>query len=410
MQGAAKKSARHVNESDLSVICNAAMIVVGETILWVGEKKHLSRELKKVRQAEQTKRASQTQQMHEEINLKAECVMPAFLECHTHLIFAGDRKHEFELRNQGATYQQIAAQGGGIRYTVQETQKASATELLKLAEKRAQYFLKQGVTVVEVKSGYGLTHKDEIKILEVAKKIKSVDVVSTYLGAHAIPKDQDVADYLNEMVEKTLPYLKQKKLAERVDMFIERNYYSLEHAKKYYLAATQLGFRLTAHAEQLNRLGGAQYLSGLENTDSVDHLVQVDKSDIARLAKSSATSVLLPASDFYLRMKYPPARELIDAGACVALATDFNPGTSPTQSVNFVGVLARLEMKMQLHEVLAAYTIGAAHALNRHQQLGSLEVGKRADFSVLEGSYADLFYQVGDHPVHSVFRKGERVV
>ncbi len=417
LQGAAQKQARRVQESDLSIIQDAAMVEDRGRIVWVGEKKQLKAALAELRsqsqrdgKASSKKTAAKKKSLVklQEIDLKAEVVMPAFLECHTHLIFAGDRQHEFEMRNQGATYQDIAAKGGGIRYTVKQTSEAPAQQLLQLAEKRAQKFLKQGVTTVEVKSGYGLSHDSEIKILEVARKIKSTRIVSTYLGAHAFPKDRDAEDYMNEMLTQTLPLIKKRKLADRVDMFIEQNYYSLNHAIKYFQKAAELGLRITAHVEQMTRTGAAAYLTG-ENIplDSVDHLVQINDDDIQKLASSKATCVLLPTSDFYLRMKYPPARQLIDQGACVALSTDFNPGTSPTQDLSLTGVLARLEMKMSLPEVITAYTLGAAHALHLQSELGSLEIGKQCDFVVLNDSWRQLFYQVGQHPVSRVFRAGK---
>ncbi len=203
-----------------------------------------------------------------------------------------------------------------------------------------------------------------------------------------------------------MPKIKRLKLAERVDVFIEKGYFSLEQAKKFLMAASNLGFRLSAHVEQMSRSGAGAYLS--DYVDSIDHVIQVTTQDILKISHSPTTVVLLPASDMYLKMKYPPARALLDRGARVALATDFNPGTSPTQDLSLVGVLARLEMKMTLAEVLSAYTVGAAHALNLQKELGSLEVGKKCDFVVLDGSWRDLFYQVGHHPVLQVYKEGAR--
>jgi imidazolonepropionase len=404
LSGAAKKSACHIKEDDLSIFRDAAMVVDKGVICWAGEKKNLKVALKdlKLPIARMKK-----------ISLKNKCVMPAFVEAHTHLIHAGDRKNEFELRNQGLSYQDIAAQGGGIQSTVRATVKASEKELLDEACSRAQNFLSQGVTTLEIKSGYGLSEKNEIKILSVAsalaKKLKSMRIVKTYLGPHALPEGRTGGEYINEIIDSTLPKIKKMQLAERVDMFIEEGYYSIEHAQKYFEAAQKLGFGITAHAEQLSRLGSATWLAKANTkgvVQSLDHVVQIDESDIAVIAKSKTTCVLLPTSDFYLKIKYPPARRLIDSGARVALATDYNPGTSPTCDLSFVGVLARLQMKMSLSEVIVAYTLGAAHALGLSDHLGSLEKGKAADFIVLEDSWRDLFYQVGHHRVSAVFKSG----
>lgn len=414
LKGAAQKGARNIQEADLSIIKDGAIIEDLGLVLWVGEKKNLKKILKEISNTKLRKLKSGKLVLRE-INLSAECVLPAFTECHTHLVFAGDRKHEFEMRNQGQTYQEIAAKGGGIQHTVSETQKAKMAMLVSEAQERAQKFLQQGVTTLEVKSGYGLTSESEIKILEVAKKIKSVKVVSTYLGAHAVPMNQNADDYIEEMVQRTLPLIKAKKLAERVDMFVDKGYYSLDQARRLFVAAAELGFRITAHADQITRTGAGSFLAawGINSdvaVDSVDHLVQVDGADIVTLAKSKTTCVLLPASDFYLKIKYPPARELIDAGARVALATDFNPGTSPTQNLSFVGVLARLQMKMTLPEAIVSYTLGAAYALNLQKNLGSLEILKQCDFVVLDGSWRDLFYQVGHHPVSHVYQQGKLAI
>ncbi|MCB0351152.1 MAG: imidazolonepropionase [Bdellovibrionales bacterium] len=407
MSGAAKKDGRHIVEADLQIIRHAAIIEDRGVICWVGPESKLKSVLNS-NLVSKNKSVIKNKSKAKVVNLNAECVIPAFLECHTHLVFAGDRKHEFELRNQGATYKQIAEQGGGIQFTVRQTRKCSEANLLKEAQRRSDRFLSQGVTTLEVKSGYGLTERDEMKILKVAQHIQNMRIVGTYLGPHAIPEGRTPQDYLDEVCEKTLPKIKKQKLAERVDMFVEGGYYSLQQAKQYYSKAQKLGFRLTGHVEQMSRLGGAEYLSSL-SADSIDHLVEVNHDDILKIAKSDSTAVLLPTSDLYLKMNYPPARELLDRGARVALATDFNPGTSPTQDLSLVGVLSRLEMKMTLPEVLSAYTVGAACALNHQKVLGSVEVGKKCDFAVLEGSWRDLFYQVGHHPVAQTYKDGQRI-
>lgn len=397
LSGAAEKNGRRVGESDLGIIENAVIVEDKGFVKWVGSQAEFKTVQKKYSKGKK-------------INLKARTVMPAFLECHTHLLFAGDRSNEFEMRNQGRTYQEISAAGGGIASTVKSTRGAADKELLSLAAERMGEFLAQGVSTIEIKSGYGLSEDEEIRLLKLIKKLKSVikgvDVVATYLGPHSkSPEYADLNQYLEQILTTTLPAIAKQKLAERVDIFIEKGFFTLEQGEAFVSRALELGFDITAHAEQLTRTGSAAALA--QKAISVDHLVQIDKADVQVLAKSETTCVLLPASDFYLKIDYPPARELIDSGARVSLSTDFNPGTSPTTDISFVGVLARLMMKMTLPEVIAAWTVGSAHALNRHDLQGSLTVGKKCDFIVSGDSHTQFFYRVGYHPVERVYINGE---
>ena len=383
LSGAAEKKGRRVNESDLGIIENAVLVEDKGCIRWIGSQSDFKSVQKHFAKAKK-------------INLKAKTVMPAFLECHTHLLFAGDRTNEFEMRNQGRSYQEITAAGGGIASTVKSTRAASDKELLSLASSRMFEFLAQGVSTIEIKSGYGLNEHEEIRLLKLIKKLKSVKkglaVVATYLGPHSkSPEKADLAEYFHQIMESTLPLVAKQELAERVDIFVEKGFFSLEQGQAFATRATQLGFDITAHAEQLTRTGSASAFAR-QKAISVDHLVKIDKADVQVLAKSETTCVLLPASDFYLKIEYPPARDLIDSGARVSLSTDFNPGTSPTSDISFVGVLARLIMKMTLPEVIAAWTIGAAHALNRHDLQGSLEVGKKCDLIISGDSHTQFFY------------------
>jgi imidazolonepropionase len=392
--GAAGKGGRKVTNSDLSIIKKAAIVVEGQKIAWVGEQKSVPKALQKA---------------SKKVDLKGQVVLPAFLDCHTHLVFGGSRASEFELRNQGATYQQIYEAGGGIQSTVRSTRNSSARDLSKISQARANEFASQGVSTIEIKSGYGLSLKEEVKILKVAGELKGPRILRTYLGPHAKSPDfESLKEYEADILEKQLPFIAKNKLADRVDIFVEAGYYSLDFARRYLSQAKKLGLQITIHAEQMTRTGATQL--GLElGAKSVDHVIEVSDSDIADLAKSETTAVLLPASDFYLKMKYPPARKLIEAGARVALSTDFNPGTSPTMDIQFVGVLARREMQMKLHEVIAALTIGSAFALGKESELGSLEPGKFADFITIEGSMEELFYSVGARPVTSTWSAGKKI-
>jgi imidazolonepropionase len=398
LEGASRKGGRKVTEADLSIVKDAILVCVDGRVAWTGTKAQYSPKVLEPFGGDAA----------EHVDLGGRTVIPGFVECHTHLIFAGNRAHEFEWRMQGQTYQEISAKGGGILSTVKETRKADEAELLALAQTRAEKFLRQGVTTLEVKSGYGLDLETEIKCLRAARKIQGPEVVTTYLGAHSRSPDfPDLNSYMDFMLETVLPKVAAEKLADRVDIYIEKGFYDLELARRYFKKCRELGLAITAHVEQLSLFGGTGL--ALEFApQSVDHVVYIDEPTIERLASSETTAVLLPASDFYLKMRYPPARALLDRGARTALSTDYNPGTSPTQDLSLVGVLARIEMKMTLPEVLTSLTLNAASALGRSQDLGSLTRNKLCNFNVLDGSWSELFYSVGHHPVSEVFLLGEK--
>lgn len=392
MAQAAQKDGRHVKEEDLSIIPKAAWVAEDGQITWIGPEKNLP-----------------AVKADEEVDLNVPLVLPAFLECHTHLAFAGDRAEEFEWRQNGMTYQQIAARGGGIVSTVKATRAVSEDELLEKMQERADRFAAQGVTTLEIKSGYGLDLETELKSLKAAKKIRGPRVVRTFLGPHSKPPEfASIDEYFQFVLDKMLPKIAQEKLAERADIFIEKGFFSSDQGARYFQTAKALGLDVVGHVEQLSNSGGT--MTALQNqAASVDHVIELSDIEITALAKSNAAAVLLPASDFYLKMKYPPARALIDQGASVALSTDFNPGTSPTQDLSFVGVLARIEMNMSLPEVLSAWTVGAAKSLKKQAVLGSLEIGKHCDFICLDGNWRQLFYSVGDHPVIGVYKEAQKL-
>ncbi len=396
LKKANKKSGRHIQEQDLSPLKNAAMIVSKNKIVWIGKEKTLSPQL--------FKKLDLPIKKIKEIDLGGHQIMPSFIESHTHSVFAGDRQNEFELRNQGVTYQQIAQQGGGIKSTVKQTRKASSSKLSESLQKRVQFFLDQGVSLLEIKSGYGLNLKTEMKMLEVIKSNKSINTVATFLGPHACPNDyKNYDDYMESVLNHMLPKLIQKGLIDRADVFLEKGYFSAEQVCKYFEYLSNEQIPLTSHVDQLTNSRAIKKLCHFNRLQSLDHLVCIDSSGIKTLAACDTTAVLLPVADFYLKMKYPPARKMLDAGVRVALATDFNPGSSPSQDLSFVGVLARLNMQMTLPEVLVAYTLNAAHAIGFGDRLGSLTEGKDAHFVVLDDDYDKLFYSVGYHPVKKVY-------
>lgn len=396
MDGAAHKQGRHVREEDLGILTKVSIYFENGRIIWLGPDRRIPKELAKKKSVR-------------EWDLRGSTALPGFVECHTHLIFAGDRADEFELRNQGVSYQEISARGGGILSTVKKTRAASLNQLVSLAQKRVDRFVSQGVTTVEVKSGYSLNLKDEMKMLQTIQKLKKVRTVSTFLGAHALPPEfKSYEEYLQFLSEKVLPVVHKKKLAQRVDVFIEKGFFPLKASEDYLARAKKMGFDVVIHADQLTLSGGSR-AAVRQKALSGDHLIQIGPLEVKELANSNVTCVLLPTADLYTKLKYPPARQLIDAGARVALATDYNPGTSPTQDLNLVGLLARLEMKMTLPEVLSAYTVGAAHALKLGSEVGSLEVGKSADILCIEGDWQSLFYSAGEARSSLVFSRGVKV-
>lgn len=383
-----------VNENFDGHTPKMAMIIENGLISWLGPQSKIPKKEK----------------FKKEIDLKKKKIMPAFIECHTHTVFAGSRADEFELRNTGTSYLDIAKKGGGILSTMKKTRAASAKELLVITQERVNNFVKQGVATVEIKSGYALDLKNEIKVLEVINKVKGARVIPTFLGAHAKPPEYDsYGKYLEFLAEKVLPVVKKKKLSNRVDIFIEKNFFEVPESRTYLSAAKRLGFEVTIHANQLSLSGGAELALEL-GAQSADHVINLTDETIEYFGRNKTVAVLLPAADLYMKCAYPPARQLIDGGATVALSTDYNPGTCPTQDLSLVGLLARLEMKMTLPEVFKAYTINAAKALGIDQEEGSLAVGKRANFISTEAELTDFFYSAGAMPEHELFIRGNKTL
>ena len=348
------------------------------------------------------------------IDARGRVVMPGFIDAHTHLVFAGNRLDDFERRARGETYEQIAKAGGGIWSTVKKTRAASEPDLLAQAKKHANWFLRCGTTTVEAKSGYGLTVEDELKILRVMRQLREevrLEVVPTFLGAHAVPRELSADEYLEILVNEMLPCVAAEKLAEFCDVFCEHGYFDIDRSRKILSAAKKLGFGLRGHVDQLTNSGGAKLMAEMGAT-TADHLEQTDEQGIAALKKANVQPVLLPGSVYGLgSSRYPRAREMIDAGLAIVLATDFNPGSSPTPSMPMVLSLACTQMRMSPAEAITASTVNAAYSVDWGDKIGSLEPGKLANFVMFDcQDYRELAYWFGMPQTHSVCARGARVV
>ncbi len=343
------------------------------------------------------------------------CVLPAFIDPHTHPVWAGSREDEFDRRLRGESYMEIARSGGGINSTVRATRLATEDALLATTMARLDTFLLHGTTTIEAKSGYGLDLITEVRMLEAiarANAIHPVDLHPTCLAAHEIPPEHrsDPEQWVEELIAVIHPEIARRGLAEAVDVFCEEGVFDLEQTRRLLAGAADFGWRIHLHADELTPLGGAELAVEMEAL-SADHLLCVTPAGIAALAQSQTVAVLLPGTAFFLRMPWAPARDLIDAGCAVALATDCNPGSSPTESMPMILALACLGMGMDVAEAVTAATLNAAAAIGRANELGSLEVGKRADVIVLNApTYHHVVYNFGVNPVRHVVKDGRIVV
>lgn len=333
-----------------------------------------------------------------QIDAEGRCVTPGFVDAHTHLVFAGNRADEFEQRIAGASYQQIAAQGGGIQRTVRLTRAASEEDLLASTRRHRDWMLRTGTTTIEAKSGYGLNHDDELKMLRVLARLNSegpARIVSTLLAAHMVPPEFDGRreEYIRWIAQELIPEVSSAKLATFCDAFCDDHALTVDEARHVLSAASRHGLRLRVHAEQFRSGTGAALAAELDAT-TADHLESVTVETLAQLRQAGVQPVLLPGSVFALgRDRYAPAREMIELGLAVVLATDFNPGTSPIASMPFILSLACLAMRMTPAEALTAATFNAACSLGMSSQVGSLEAGKEADFLIHEfKDYREFFY------------------
>jgi imidazolonepropionase len=390
--------------ANVGVIRDAAILVRDELIVAVGPSS-------KIEKLTESKNA-------EKVDVGGRVVLPGFVDAHTHLIHAASRAEEYELKIRGASYEEIARKGGGILNSVKKLRAATAEELKNRARGFLGQFAENGTTTIEAKSGYGLDIPSELRILSLHKELDAeqpLEIVSTFLGAHVLPeefrgKSGGTRQYLQLLTEELIPEVADNGLAEFCDVFCERGAFSVAASRQVLAAGKARGLVARVHAEQLSHTGATRM--GMEmNAASCDHLEYLQAADIRALGKSRTVATLLPGCDFHLGLeRYAPARELIDAGAIVALATDFNPGTSPTLSMAMILSLACSRLRMTPAEAIAAATINAAYSLGREKRIGSIEVGKRADLAVFEvADYREIPYYFGVNTCWMTMKRGEIV-
>ena len=387
---------------ELGVISDAAVAAAAGRIVWVGPDAEVDRQVSPGPRSEV-------------LDAGAAAVVPGLVDPHTHLVFAGDRDDELRRRLAGASYKEVAASGGGIVRSVEATRAASVEDLADGVERHLDEMLLCGTTTAEVKSGYGLETAAELRSLEaihLAASRHPVEVVTTFLGAHEVPLDyrDRRADYVDLVVEEMIPAVAEQGIAEFGDVFCEEGVFTVDESRRILLATREHGMKLRVHADELVWTGGAELAAEL-GARSADHLGFVSEAGMKALASSSCAATLLPAATFYLRLgHYAPARALIEAGAPVALASDVNPGGGLSPSLPFAMAVGCFAMGLSLEEALTATTTNAAFSLDRHEQIGSIEVGKQADLVVLRSSRLLDLVRVGVGAVRTVVKGGRVVV
>ena len=352
----------------------------------------------------------------EVIDAKGKIVLPAWCDSHTHLVFAGDRSQEFVDRINGLTYEEIAARGGGILNSAEKLQNTSEDELYEQSIKRLNAVIKLGTGAIEIKSGYGLTVDAELKMLRVIKRLSKesqVKIKATLLGAHALPKEykDNKSAFVDLVINEMIPKVSKERLAEYIDVFCEKGYFSLEDTERILKAGVEHGLIPKIHVNQFNAFGGVA-LGVKYNALSVDHLEELNNEDIDALKNSKTMPVALPSCSYFLSIPYTPARQIIDAGLPIALATDYNPGSTPSGNMNFVVSTACIKMKMTPEEAINAATINGAYAMGISNQYGSICRGKKANLIITKEipSYHYLPYAFGDNLIDKVIINGRIVL
>jgi imidazolonepropionase len=390
-----------LGEGPLGVIRGGALAAGGGKIVWVGKTGQLGKAIRLLPGGR-------------EVDAHGRVVMPGFVDSHTHPIFAGSREQEFAQRTAGVGYQDIAAAGGGILATVQATREATTEELVALATRRLDLVLEYGTTTMEAKSGYGLTTADEVKILEAIQILQDrhpVEIHPTFCGAHEVPPEyrENADGYIDLVVAEMIPAVATRRLAEYCDVFCDQIGFSVDQSRRVLRAGLEHGLRPRLHADEFAASGGAE-LAAEVGALSADHLLRVRRDGIRALKAAGVTATLLPGTAFFLGLPYAPARAFLEAGVRVALATDFNPGSSYTPNMQLILTLACTQMRMTVEEAIEAATVGGAHALGLQEQVGALTPDRWCDLLVLDvPSYVHVPYLYGVNHVQTVVKAGEVV-
>jgi imidazolonepropionase len=390
-----------IDQNQMTFYENGALVVKDGIIIQIGDNSHVLNKLSSI-------------SIDQEIDCREACMIPGFVDPHTHLCFARLREEEFDMRIAGTAYLDILNKGGGILSSVRAVHEASEKKLLKTTLQHAFSALSFGTTTMEIKSGYGLDTLNELKMLRVIEQVgrfSPLDVIPTFLGAHAVPDSfrGRTDDFVDLVIEEMLPAVAEQKIARYCDVFCEKGVFSIDQGRKILTAAKKQGLGIKIHADEVHDLGGASLAADL-GAISADHLLAAGNHSIKKMVKAGVVANLLPATAYSLRKPYAKARDIIHAGVPVALATDCNPGSSYTESMPFVFGLAVINMMMTPFEALTGATLNAAYAVGMAERVGSLDVGKQADFLLLNGNTpAILAYHVGINPVVSVYKHGEKV-
>jgi len=381
---------------DIGILENASVLIENGVITWIGNASDFKNTL---------------EPDADTIDGSSYVALPGFVDSHTHTLFGGSRENEFALRSAGKSYEEIAAQGGGILSTVSATRAATKKELKKFASRRLDAMMSQGTTAVEIKSGCGLSEGGEIKMLEAITELSDehfMTIRSTFLGAHAIPpefRDRRNA-YIDLLCNRMMPHIVKRKLAQFCDVFCETGYFSVDESRQILEQAKAHGLGLKLHSDEFNSIGGTQLAAEL-GAVSVDHLEHISDDAIARLHQSGTIAVLLPGVSFFLRNPYAPARKLIDAGIPVAIASDFNPGSCMAFSMPLMMTIACTQMSMSPEEAIVAATLNGAAAIGLSDQIGSIEIGKRADIILYDiPNYRYLAYHFGTNLAAKIIKNG----
>lgn len=388
--------------NDLKIITDGAVYIENGIIMAVGKtqeilKEHLTDDCKM-------------------IDAQNKAVLPGFIDSHTHLVFGGYRADEFNWRLRGDTYMEIMERGGGITNSVTQTQDATKEELKAVAMKRLKSMLSFGVTTVEGKSGYGLDFDTEIKQLEAMQELEDmqpIEIVRTYLGAHSVPKEYKngkEGEFIDYIIDEVLPVVAKRNLAQFVDIFVEKNVFSVQDGRKLLNKAKEMGFKTKIHADEMAPLGGAE-LAAEVGASSADHLLQASDKGIADMAKAGVVTTVLPCTAFNLKENYARGRKMIDEGCALAIASDFNPGSCFCENISLAFLLATLYMDITVEEAVTALTINGAAAVSRADKIGSIDVGKQADIIILEfPSYKFIPYHLAVSTIETVIKKGKVVL